>query len=175
MPKNLLILKFLYGRDRPSGFLASKELPGAEQKLPGQDKFLSALPRPPAGPYAVEKTPSPEIRRNKIGPGSPTNDVLGFLDIFYPPNFACLGRKGSFSTAQAITLKTPSVGSMSLMAILRQLEARSFSALCRCPRVAGTRGRVTEHGLLQLRIHFVSDGDHVQEHFAEIHFGEIVL
>jgi hypothetical protein len=34
---------------------ASKELPGAEQKLPGQDKFLSALPRPPAGPYAVEK------------------------------------------------------------------------------------------------------------------------
>jgi hypothetical protein len=33
----------------------SKELPGAEQKLPGQDKFLSALSRPPAGPYAVEK------------------------------------------------------------------------------------------------------------------------
>ena len=27
MPKNLLILKFLYGRDRPSGLLASKELP----------------------------------------------------------------------------------------------------------------------------------------------------
>jgi hypothetical protein len=25
MPKNLLILKFLYGRDRPSGFLASEE------------------------------------------------------------------------------------------------------------------------------------------------------
>jgi hypothetical protein len=35
--------------------VASKELPGAEQKLPDQDKFLSALPRPPAGPYAVEK------------------------------------------------------------------------------------------------------------------------
>jgi hypothetical protein len=32
--------------------VASKELPGAEQKLHGQDKFLSALPRPPAGPYA---------------------------------------------------------------------------------------------------------------------------
>jgi hypothetical protein len=27
MPKNLLILKFLYGRDRPRGLLASKELP----------------------------------------------------------------------------------------------------------------------------------------------------
>ena len=26
MPKNLLILKFLYGRDRPRGLLASKEL-----------------------------------------------------------------------------------------------------------------------------------------------------
>ena len=25
MPKNLLILKFLYGRDRPRGLLASKE------------------------------------------------------------------------------------------------------------------------------------------------------
>jgi hypothetical protein len=25
------------------------------QKWGGQDKFLSALPRPPAGPYAVEK------------------------------------------------------------------------------------------------------------------------
>jgi hypothetical protein len=35
--------------------VASKELPGAEQKLPGQDKFLSALPRPQAGPFAVEK------------------------------------------------------------------------------------------------------------------------
>ena len=27
MPKNLLILKFLYGRDRPRGLFASKELP----------------------------------------------------------------------------------------------------------------------------------------------------
>ena len=27
MPKKLQILKFLYGRDRPRGFLASKELP----------------------------------------------------------------------------------------------------------------------------------------------------
>jgi hypothetical protein len=25
------------------------------QKWGGQDKFLSALPRPPAGPYAIEK------------------------------------------------------------------------------------------------------------------------
>jgi hypothetical protein len=40
---------------RPYWPVASKELPGAEQKLPGQDKFLSALPRPQAGPFAVEK------------------------------------------------------------------------------------------------------------------------
>ena len=66
MPKNLLILKFLYGRDRPSGFLASKELPGAEQKLPGQDKFLPALPRPPAGPYAVEKLLSAKFAKIKL-------------------------------------------------------------------------------------------------------------
>jgi hypothetical protein len=30
MPKNLLILKFLYGRDRPRGLLAFKELRRAE-------------------------------------------------------------------------------------------------------------------------------------------------
>ena len=33
----------------------------------------------------------------------------------------------------------------------------------------------TEHSLLQLRIHFVSDGDHVQQHRAEVHFPQIVL
>jgi hypothetical protein len=27
MPQNLLILKFLFGRDRPRGLFASKELP----------------------------------------------------------------------------------------------------------------------------------------------------
>jgi len=50
-----------------------------------------------------------------------------------------------------------------------------FVALCRCPRGVGTGGTVTEQGLLRLRIHFVGDGDHVQEHLAEIQFGEIVL
>jgi hypothetical protein len=56
MPKNLLILKFLYGRDRPRGLFASKELPvsGCRNGL-AEHKFLSALPRPPAGPHAVEK------------------------------------------------------------------------------------------------------------------------
>jgi hypothetical protein len=50
-----------------------------------------------------------------------------------------------------------------------------FSALCCRPRGAGTRSGVTEHGLLQLRIHFVGDGDHVQQHFAEIYLGQIFL
>ena len=55
MPKNLLILKFLYGRDCPRGLLASKELPSQDADGLAEHKFLSALPRPPAGPHAVEK------------------------------------------------------------------------------------------------------------------------
>jgi hypothetical protein len=52
--------------DDPNGASgASKELPGAEQKLPGQDKFLPALPRPPAGPYAVEKLPPAKFAKIK--------------------------------------------------------------------------------------------------------------
>jgi hypothetical protein len=36
------------------------------QKWGGQDKFLSALPRPPAGPYAVEKLLSPKFTKVKL-------------------------------------------------------------------------------------------------------------
>jgi hypothetical protein len=32
-----------------------------------------------------------------------------------------------------------------------------------------------EHSLLQLRIYFVCDSDHVQQHRAEVHFAQIVL
>jgi hypothetical protein len=51
----------------------------------------------------VEKLPSPEIRKNKIALGCPTNDVLDFLDILYPPNFARLGGNWSFSTATPVS------------------------------------------------------------------------
>jgi hypothetical protein len=34
---------------------------------------------------------------------------------------------------------------------------------------------VSEHGLFQLRIHFVCDGDNVQQHLAEIYSGQVVL
>jgi hypothetical protein len=43
--------------------VASKELPRLRmQKWGGQDKFLSALPRPPAGPLAVEKLTHQKMR-----------------------------------------------------------------------------------------------------------------
>jgi hypothetical protein len=103
MPKNLLILKFLYGRDRPSGFLASKELPGAEQKLPGQDKFLSALPRPPAGPYAVEKLLSVKFAKIKSRQDALQTTFSVFLDIFYPPNFCCFGKMDFFNSHSLVT------------------------------------------------------------------------
>jgi hypothetical protein len=44
------------------------------------------------------KTPSREIRKNKIALGCPTNNFLNFLDILYPPNFGCLGGNWTFST-----------------------------------------------------------------------------
>jgi hypothetical protein len=48
---------------------------------------------------AVENLTYLKMAEKNFASGSPTNDILGFLDMFYPPNFACLGRKGSFSTA----------------------------------------------------------------------------
>ena len=47
----------------------------------------------------VEKSPSPEIGKNKLALGCPTNDFLNFQDIFYPEDFGCLGGNWSFSTA----------------------------------------------------------------------------
>src|SRR5437660_11610921 len=45
--------------------------------------------------------------------------------------------------------------------------------LCRRPR--GLRIGVAEHGLLQLRIHFVCDSDYIEQDLAEIHSPQIVL
>jgi hypothetical protein len=42
MPKNLLILKFLYGRDRPSGFLAFMELQDAQELANFFERKVSA-------------------------------------------------------------------------------------------------------------------------------------
>jgi len=36
------------------------------QKCRNQDKFLSALPRPPAGPYAVEKVIGAKLAKTKL-------------------------------------------------------------------------------------------------------------
>jgi len=77
------------------------------QKWRGQDKFLSALPRPSAGPYAVEKLFFRKMLKKNFALGCPTNDFLDFLGILYTPNFGCFGVTRTFSTAQAITLKSP--------------------------------------------------------------------
>jgi hypothetical protein len=49
-----------------------------------------------------------------------------FLDIFYPPNLGCFEENGLFQQPQAITLKTPVTGSMSVMAMLRQSSSAQF-------------------------------------------------
>jgi hypothetical protein len=58
------------------------------QKWRGQDKFLSALPRPPAGPLAVEKLVPAKFRKNKIA---------------MPRIFGCLRRNWISSTATDTT------------------------------------------------------------------------
>jgi hypothetical protein len=58
----------------------------------------------------------------------------------------------------------------------QKMEARRFRRLggqaCRLRR---NGVHETEHGLLQLRIHFVCDGHHVEQHGAEIDLSQIVL
>jgi hypothetical protein len=106
MPKNLLILKFLYGRDRPSGFLASKELRRAERKLAGQDKFLPALPRPPAGPYAVEKLLPAKFAKIKSRQDALQATFSTWVDIFSPPIFRCFEENGLFQQPRLLTTVT---------------------------------------------------------------------
>jgi hypothetical protein len=47
----------------------------------------------------VEKLLPAKFAKIKSRQEAPQSIFLGRVDIFYPPNFACLGRKGSFSTA----------------------------------------------------------------------------
>src|SRR5882762_6952909 len=42
-------------------------------------------------------------------------------------------------------------------------------------RPRGLRIGIAEHGLLQLRVHFVRDGDYIEQDLAEIHSPQIVL
>ena len=51
----------------------------------------------------------------------------------------------------------------------------ALAALSRRPGGTGPGLRVAVHGLLQLGIHFVSDGHHVQQHLAKIHTGQVLL
>jgi hypothetical protein len=48
---------------------------------------------------AVEKLLPAKLAKIKSRQEAPQSIFSGWVDIFYPPNFACLGRKGSFSTA----------------------------------------------------------------------------
>ena len=92
--------------------MASKELPGAEQKLPGQDKFLSALPRPQAGPSAVEKLLLAKFAKIKSRQGALQTTFSVRVDIFYTANSCCFEENGLFQHPQAITLRTRSMSSI---------------------------------------------------------------
>jgi hypothetical protein len=48
---------------------------------------------------AVEKLLPAKLAKIKSRQEAPQSIFSGWVDIFYPPNFACLGRKESFSTA----------------------------------------------------------------------------
>jgi hypothetical protein len=50
-------------------------------------------------PVAVEKLLPAKFAKIKSRQEAPQSIFPGRVDIFYPPNFGCLGRKVSFSTA----------------------------------------------------------------------------
>jgi len=47
---------------------------------------------------SVEKLPAPKFAKIKLRQDALGSIFSGRLDIFYPPNLGCLGRKESFST-----------------------------------------------------------------------------
>ena len=61
---------------------------------------------------AVEKLLLAKFAKIKL-----RQDAL-FLDIFYPPIFHCFEENGGFRQPQAITLKAPSTGSMTVIALM---------------------------------------------------------
>jgi hypothetical protein len=76
------------------------------QRWGGQDKFLFALPRPPAGPLAVEKLTHQKMPGKTLQQEALQTTFSFFVDIFYPPNFRCFEENGLFQQPQAITLVT---------------------------------------------------------------------
>jgi hypothetical protein len=67
---------------------------------------------------AVEKLLPAKFAKIKSRRDAPQSIFSGRLDIFYPPDFGCLGRKSSLSTAHS---RKPR--SMSEIAIFRELTA----------------------------------------------------
>ena len=65
------------------------------------------------------------------------------------------------STCFAVQLRTSRPRAKAMHALTRRLRSRSFHE--------------TEHRLLQLGIHFVGDGHHIEQDGAEIHTAKIVL
>jgi len=51
-----------------------------------------------------------------------------------------------------------------------ELEAEVRIPSCRRPSRPGTGFDIAEHGLLQLRIHFVCDSEYIEQDLAEIRF-----
>ena len=73
-------------------------------------------------PVAVEKLLLLKFAKIKSRQDAPQTTFWVFLDIFYPPNFRCFEENGVFQQPQAITLKCPAQGQMSVMAISQQLS-----------------------------------------------------
>jgi hypothetical protein len=52
---------------------------------------------------AVEKLLPAKFVKIKSRQDAPQSIFSGCVDIFYPPNFGCLGRKASFSTPTGVS------------------------------------------------------------------------
>jgi hypothetical protein len=75
---------------------------------------------------AVEKLLSAKFAKIKSRQDALQTIFSSRLDIFYPPNFGCLGLKASFSTATGDYAQNPS---MSVIGMLRQ-RLRGMSTSC---------------------------------------------
>jgi hypothetical protein len=84
---------------------------------------------------AVEKLlPAKFAKRNSRQDALQTTFSV-FPDVFYPPILGCFEENGLFQQPQAITLKTPVVGSMSEIAMFQQL---SLVILLECRELHGS-------------------------------------
>jgi hypothetical protein len=93
-----------------------------------EHKFLSALPRPSAGPHAVEKLLLPKFAKINAS-GCALNDLLGPDRHFLSPNFSLFLKKTTFSLFQQPCLISSTALTVKVNGILHSNLGSNLTAL----------------------------------------------